>query len=152
MRRTWEIGTHTFPIVWVLFSRLILILWYTSLHWKCVGFPIKCRIAQKNPTKPIEWGAPGKLVLILFPQHDCFLSCQIPILWYSSLHGKYIGFLINFQQDGKIQQKPSNGQNLGNQLPYIFHSMGAFSIRSHLVIYFIIWEMHGFPHQFPIAL
>ena len=40
MRRTWEIGTHTFPIKWVLFSRSIPILWYTSLHGKYVGFPI----------------------------------------------------------------------------------------------------------------
>ena len=75
MGRTWEIGTHTFPIARVLFSR------------------------------------------------------QIPILWYSSLHGKCMGFLINFQQHGKIQQKPSNGQSLRNQFPYFFHSMGAFSIR-----------------------
>ena len=40
MGKTWEIGIHTFPIVWVLFSHPILILWYTSLHGKCVGFHI----------------------------------------------------------------------------------------------------------------
>ena len=40
MRRTWEVGTHNFPIVWVLFSRSIPILRYTSLHGKCMGFPI----------------------------------------------------------------------------------------------------------------
>ena len=25
-----------------------------------------------------------------------------------------------------------------------------FPLDSHLMVYFIIWEMHGFPHQFPI--
>ena len=40
MKRTWEIGTHTFPKVWLLFSRRIPILWYTSSHRKCMSFPI----------------------------------------------------------------------------------------------------------------
>ena len=29
MWRIWEMGTHTFPMVWVLFSHNIHILWYT---------------------------------------------------------------------------------------------------------------------------
>ena len=39
MKSNWEIGTHIFPIKWVLFSHPTLILWYTSSHGKCVGFP-----------------------------------------------------------------------------------------------------------------
>ena len=35
---------------------------------------------------------------------------------------------------------------------YFFHSKGAFSpSNSPPRVYFITWEMHGFPHQFPIA-
>ena len=40
MGRNREIGTRTFPIVCVLFSHLIPILWYTSLHGKCMAFRI----------------------------------------------------------------------------------------------------------------
>ena len=28
---------------------------------------------------------------------------------------------------------------------------GFFPLDSHPVVYFIMWEMHGFSHQFPIA-
>ena len=40
MGRNWEIGTHTFPIACVPFSHPIPILWYTSLHGKCMAFRI----------------------------------------------------------------------------------------------------------------
>ena len=59
--RIWEIVTHTFPIVWVLFpldshSMVYFITWemYVSSH----QFPI----AWEKTAKPIEWGKPGKLV------------------------------------------------------------------------------------------
>ena len=41
MRKALEIDNHTFPIVWVLFSHPIPILWYTSAYEKCMCFPIK---------------------------------------------------------------------------------------------------------------
>ena len=37
---TWEIGTHTFPIVCVIFSHMIPIQWDTSSNGKCMDFPI----------------------------------------------------------------------------------------------------------------
>ena len=40
---------------------------------------------------------------------------QIPILWCTSSYKKYMGFLINFSQYGKMQQNSSYGENLGNQ-------------------------------------
>ena len=40
MGRTWEIGTHTFPIGWVLSSHYSPILWYTSSYGKCICFLI----------------------------------------------------------------------------------------------------------------
>ena len=51
--KTWEIGNQTFPIAWVLFSRQIPILWYTSSYGKCVGFPInflQYGKMQQNPS------------------------------------------------------------------------------------------------------
>ena len=63
-----------------------------------------------------------------------------------------MGFPNNFSKYRKIQQNPSYWVNLGNWYPYFSHSMGAFSpYDSHPAVYFIIWEMHWFPHQFPIG-
>ena len=73
-------------------------------------------------------------------------SHPIPILWYTSV------FLINFPQYGKIQQNSWYGKSLGNWYPYFSHSIGAFfPSDSHPMVYFIIWEMHGFPRQFLIV-
>ena len=44
------------------------------------------------------------------------------------------------------------GVNLGNWYSYFSHCMGDFSpYDSHPTVYFVIWYMHGFPHQFPIV-
>ena len=76
----------------------------------------------------------------------------IPILCYTSTYGKCMGFPINFPHYGKMQQNPWYGESLGNRYLYFSHSMGAFfPLDSHSMIYFIIWEMHGFPHQFLIV-
>ena len=40
MGRTWEIGPHTFPILWEHFFHQIPILWYTSSRGKYMCFPI----------------------------------------------------------------------------------------------------------------
>ena len=43
-------------------------------------------------------------------------------------------------------------ENLGNWYSYFSHSMDAFfQLGSHSMVYFIICEIHGFPHQFPVA-
>ena len=42
--------------------------------------------------------------------------------------------------------------NLGNWYSHFSHSMGEFfPYDFHPTVYFIIWEMHGFPNQFPIV-
>ena len=47
-----------------------------------------------------------------------------------------------------MQQNPWYGESLGNWYSYFSHSMGAFfALDSHLLAYFVIREMHGFPHQ-----
>ena len=87
-----------------------------------------------------------------FPIAWVLFSHQILILWYTSSHGKCMGFPINFSQYGKMQQNPSYGVNLGNWYSYVSHSIGDFSSYDfHPTVYFIIWEIHGFPHQFPIV-
>ena len=51
-----------------------------------------------------------------------------------------------------MQQNPSYGDNLGNWYSYFFHVMSAFYLSDfHPMVYFILWEMHVFSHQFPIA-
>ena len=87
-----------------------------------------------------------------FPIVWVLLSHPIPILWYTSAYGKCMGFPINFAQYGKMQQNPWCRESLGNWYSYFSHSMGAFfPLNSHPMAYFIIWEMHGFPHQFLIV-
>ena len=69
-----------------------------------------------------------------------------------SSYGKCMGFPINFPQYGKMQQNPWYGESLGNWYSYFYHSMGVFfPSDSHPIVYFITWEIHGFPHQFPIV-
>ena len=120
MRRTWEIVTHNFPIVWqVIFSHQILILWYTSseIH----GFRHQFSIVQQNASKPITWGEPGKLVLIFFPQYGCCFPIRFPI--YGILHhmeNTYVFSSISHNM-AKDSQTHRMGENLGNLFPAIFY-------------------------------
>ena len=122
-----------------------------SSYGKCMGFLInfpQYRKMQQNPWYGKVWEIDTRT----FPIVWVLFSHQIPILWYSSSYGKCMGFPINFSQYGKMQQNPLNGVNLGNWYLYFPHSMGDFSTYdSHPMVYFIIWEMHRFPHQFLIV-
>ena len=70
-------------------------------------------ITQEKAVKPIEWRKPGKLVpgnilqnplnvknlgnwYSYFSHSMGAFFYQIPILWYTSSHGKCMGFLIKF--------------------------------------------------------
>ena len=125
--------------------------------------------SQLYPRKLIACGGSGKLILILFSQYQCFFpldsrpmvyfitwemigfSCQFPKVW------KIAGQPIEWEKpeksiSRKILQNPSYEENLGNWYSYFSHSMGAFfPLDSHSMVYFIICEIHGFPHQFPVA-
>ena len=80
-------------------------------------------------------------------------SHSIPILWYTSLYGKCMGLLINFPQHGKMEQNLLYRKKLGNWYSYFSHSMGAFfSLGSHPMVYFIIWEIYVFSHRFPAPI
>ena len=66
------------------------------------------------------------------------------IIW--EMHGFPHQFLI------LQEQKPLHGVNLRNWYSYFSHSMGAFCPNdSYPTVYFIICEIHGFFHQFPIV-
>ena len=53
MGKVQEIDTHTFPIVWVLFSHLISILWQTYTYGKCTVFPINFSQYGKMQQNPL---------------------------------------------------------------------------------------------------
>ena len=79
-----------------------------------------------------------------FPLHSHLMT--------TSSYGKCMCFPINVPWYAKMQQTPLNGMNLGNLYSYFSHSMDDFfSKDSHPMVYFIIWEMHVFSHQFPIT-
>ena len=116
-----------------------------------MGFSINFPQHGKMQQNPWCGGKSGRLTLNFFQQYG-FFSHSIPILWYTSAYGKCMGFPINFSQYGKMKQNPWYGESLGNRQSYFSHSMGVFfPSNSHPVVYFSIWEMHGFPHQFLIV-
>ena len=58
--------------------------------WEMLGFSHQFSIAWENATKPIAWGEPGKLVVILFPQYGQFFPIRFPsygILHHLEMHG-----------------------------------------------------------------
>ena len=63
---TWKIGTYTFPVPQYGWFFPIRFPSFGILHQMGNGFPHQFPILQENVTKPIEWGEPGQLVLILF--------------------------------------------------------------------------------------
>ena len=83
----------------------------------------------------------GNACVFLLTFHNMVKDSQL-IVWVKS--GKLV--LSN------ILQNPLYVVNLRNWYSYFSHTMGAFfPLDSHSMVYFIICEIHGFPHQFPIA-
>ena len=130
MGRTWQIGCHTFPIVQVLFSHLIPVLWYTSSQGKCIGLPINFPQHWKKQQNPSyeenlkNWDSYFSIVWV-------HIFHQILILCYSSSYGRCLSFLINFPQHGKVYANPFSAESLRDCFPKVFHSIDAFffSIR-----------------------
>ena len=52
--------------------------------WEMHGFSHQFPIVWENATKPIVWGKPGKLVIILFPQYGYLFPFRFPS--YGILH------------------------------------------------------------------
>ena len=164
---TVEIGTHTFPIVWVIFPYTIPILRYTSSYGKCMGFPIN--FPQYRKMQQNSWYEPGKLVLILFSYYGRFFSIRFP--FYDILHHMKNACVFsllshNMEKDSqtyrmekvweigsrKYPTKPIVCGEPGKLVLIPFPWYGCFlSLDSYSVVYFIIREMFGFPRQFPIG-
>ena len=68
------------------------------------GFPHEFSALLENVTKPIVWGEPGKLVLIIFPCYGCFFPLDSHSTVYLIIWEMY-GFLHQFSivQENKTQ-------------------------------------------------
>ena len=126
-------------------------------------------VAWEKAAKPNGWVKLWKLVTgkilqnssyaenlrkwyLYFSHNTVLFYHYLFVLWFTSSHGKCMGFLVNFQKYRKRQQNPSNRESLGNWFPHIFNKMGTFFLLdSHPVVHFIIWEMHEFSHHLSIA-
>ena len=93
--------------------------------------------------------------LIVYPSYGILHHKRNAWVFSSISHsmGEKTGKPIEWEKPGKlvpgkIIQNPSYVDNLGT----FSHSIGDFlPLDSHHVLYFIICEIHGLPHQFPIA-
>ena len=122
-----------------------------SSYGKCMGFPMNFPQYAKMQQNP-WYGEIWEINNHTFPIVWVLFSHPIPILCYTSSIWELYGFPINFPQYRKMQQNPWHGESLGNWYSYVSHSIVDFSpYDSHPTVYFIIWEMHGFPHEFPIV-
>ena len=136
-----------FPIAQELFFHEIPILWYTSPHGKCIGFLINFPQHRKMQQNPTNGESLGNWYPYLFHSVSAFFH-QIPILWYTSSYGKCMDFLINFSQHGNMQQNLLYWDSLRNWYSYYSHRMcTVFPLDPHSMVFFVIWEVHGFPHS-----
>ena len=150
--KVWGIGYHNISIKWVVFS--ITFPSYVILHdmgnsWVFSSISRSTRKgskihqigkmreinSRKNPTKPNVCEEPGKLVLIFSPTYGYFSSIRFPSF----------GILYHMENAWLLPSISNHGTHFS-------HSIGDFfPVGSHPIVYFIIYKMHDFPHQFPIA-
>ena len=152
MWRTWEIGTHIFPIIWVYFPLDSHPMVYL-ITWKMHGFShqISHSITKISEThrmgKPWEIGSHTffikwvsffpldshpMLYFMIWEMHG--FSHQSPTAWENA--GKPIEWeKLEKLVPGKILQNPSYVENLRNWYSYLPHSMGAFfPLDSHPMV------------------
>ena len=132
-------NTHTFLIVWVLFSHWISILWYTSSYGKCMGFPSNFSQYRKMQQNPSYWENLGNWSSYFsynmgasFPLDSHFMVYFIT--W--EVHVFSHQFPITWE---KRQPNPSNREILGDWVP-------AISYKTHPMLR--TWEISI--HTFPI--
>ena len=147
MRKAWEIDTHTFPMVCVLFSHPIPILWYTSAYVKCMGFPINFAQYGKMQQNPWYGENPGNWYSYFSHIMDSFVPLDSHSMVYFitwEMHVFSHKFSITWEKTakpikwgkseklvpGNILQNPRYVENLGNWYSCFSHRMSAFfSIR-----------------------
>ena len=85
-----------------------------------------------------------------FYQYGCFFH-QVPILWYTSSYGKWMGFLNILPCHGKGDKTARMEEAWEIGLYAVSIVWLFFPLDSDPVVYFIIWEMQVFSHHFPIS-
>ena len=107
--------------------------------------------STKNSNKSHRMNRTWEIGTHIFTIVRVRFSCYILILWYFSLRGKCMDFLINFQKNEKIQ-KNCQIDKAWEISSYTFSIVWVlFSIRFPCCGIFSILGMHGLPHQFPKA-
>ena len=88
--RTWEIGTHAFPIVWVLFSMSFPSYMVYFITWEMHGFSHQFPMTQEKCNKSHHMGRTWEIGP---KKYSCFWKC----MWWKNLHpgGCKIFLLIN---------------------------------------------------------
>ena len=160
----WEIGTHIFPIVWVILPHTIpslCILHQMGNAW--VSLSICHSTGKYNKTH--RMGRTWEIGTPTFPVVWALFSIRFP--FYSMLHhmgNAYVFSLIshNMGKDsqtyrmkkvweigsGKYPTKPIVCGEPGKLVLILSPQYGCFfPLGFHPMVYFIPWEMHGFSHQ-----
>ena len=88
--------------------------------WEMHGFTHQFPTVRENARKPIVWGEPGKLVLILFPWCGCFFPIRFPS--YGIFHymgNAWVSPLI-FHSTGKCNKTNRMGGDPGKLVLILF--------------------------------
>ena len=146
MGRTCEIANHTFPIISVLF---FLYHFHPMLYF--INYPHQLSITRGNVTNPSYGENLENWQSYIFHSIDAFFLSDFHLMVYFITREMY-GFPHQFSIALGNAAKPIKWGKSGKLVPTLFPQYGCFfSLDFHPVGYFIIWEMHGFPHQFPKA-
>ena len=155
MGRTWEIGTHTFPIVWVVFSHQIRIVWYTSWYGKCMGFPISFPQYRKMQQNPSSRENLGNWYSYFSHSIDAVFPLDSHFMVYFITWEVHV-FSHQFPITRENTAKPSNGESLGNWFPVIFYKahcmqrtcvIGSHTFPKVWVIFSIRFPSYGTLHH-----
>ena len=120
-----------------------------SSYAKCMGFPVNFPQYRKMQQNPWYGKRLGNWYSYFSHSMGAFFpSDSHPVVYFSIW--EMLGFSHRFPTVWENATKPMVWGSLRHHYSYFSHSMGAFfSSISHPMIYFSIWEMHGFPHKFP---
>ena len=118
--------------------------------WEMQGFPRQFPINWENGTKSILWKEPGKLVTILFT--ECEKLSSIRFRSYVILHHMWNEWV--FPWISQSMSKCNKTHPMGETWHMDTHTYPkVWLILYHQIspLFYIIWEMIGFSHQFLIA-
>ena len=121
-------------------------------YGKYMGFPLNFPQHGKMQLNPWYGENLGNWYSYFSHSMGALFPSDSPPRVYFSIWEMF-GFPHKFPTAPENATKSWYGESLGNWYSYFSHSMGAFfPSDSHRMVYFSIWEMHGFPHKFLTAL